>query len=703
MTVINVLDKNTINQIAAGEVIERPASVVKELIENSIDAGAGSVTCEIKGGGIELIRITDNGHGIDSEYVRTAFLRHATSKIKTAEDLTGVMSLGFRGEALASIAAVAEVELLTKTRSSFTGIRYIILGGEEISCEEIGCPDGTTFIVRNLFGNVPVRRKFLKSAQTEAAYINEFIERVAMSHPDVSIKYINNGKTVLFTNGNNSIKNNIYSIYGREITAALTEINDERNGIKITGYVAGPTVARSNRNLENYYVNGRFIRNNIICKAIEDAFHPYLMQHKYPFTALCLEVPGETMDVNVHPTKQEVRFENGEKIYDAVYHAVFDALSNKSLVHKDTEEKTVVSQANGMPPVKGTTMGQERDKLESLKRFLDNTGLRNESSIGCKNESPSACKNESLSTCKNESSSTCKNESPSTLTNASEAVKNTSFVVNVTDEKKIHPKDNCILQESVSEYKSTPEYKAPKPGDIPEPFEKGRIIEKQFMFDFEASEKTRDTVIREETKEEFKKGLKEGYNIVGQVFNTYWFVERGEELYMIDQHAAHEKIIYERLMKENAENVNNSQRLSPPIIITLNPTEQIALQENISDLTSAGFCIEGFGGREYAVSEIPMQLYGLDAKELLMELISSFTETDRRKNRNQTITLKERIATCSCKAAVKGNTRLSVEEARKLIEDLLKLDNPFNCPHGRPIVVSMTKQDIEKKFKRIVD
>lgn len=656
MPIINVLDKSTINQIAAGEVIERPASVIKELIENSIDAGATAVTCEIADGGISLIRITDNGTGIERDDIRTAFLRHATSKIRSAEDLSGVLSLGFRGEALASIAAVSKTELITKTRDSYTGTRMIIEGGEEQLFEEIGCPNGTTFVIRDLFANVPVRRKFLKSASTEGAYCNEAVERLALSHPGVSFKFINNGRTEVFTTGTNSVKNIVYSLYGREIAAALTEVDyTSDSGIHITGVIAKPVVARSNRGLETYFVNGRYIRNNIICKAIEDAYHPYLMQHKYPFTVLYFDIPTERMDVNVHPTKQEVRFDNGEMIYDAVFHAVADNLKERSLVPKVSPD----SEAEKKEPDKPKILAKDIPEPFESRKVSYSEGM----SIG-------------------------------------------SFDVGFIkgakdneDEEDDEPLQDNITAEPVTPVSvppvsvpSAPKSSSPEPS-VSEPVTTGS----QLMFDMMSD---RESVnVREETKEDFKKGLNAGYTIVGQVFSTYWIVQKGNDMYLIDQHAAHEKILFEKLMKADEERKAESQMISPSLIVSLSPDEADTLEEHMDEITSAGFDIEDFGGREFRINAVPLQLYSLDPASVLLEMIDSFREGTRSK---QTLTLYERLATCACKAAVKGNTGLSYDEAYRLIEDLLKLDNPFNCPHGRPVMINMTKQELEKKFKRII-
>lgn len=665
MSIINVLDKNTINQIAAGEVIERPASVVKELIENSIDAGATSVSCEIQGGGIDLIRITDNGAGFEDDDIRTAFLRHATSKIKTAADLESVMSLGFRGEALASIAAVARVELVTKRKGAMMGTRYIIEGGEEKAFENIGCPEGTTFIIRDLFSNVPVRRKFLKSATTEGSYVSDLVEKISLSHPEVSIKYIVNGKTVSFTSGTGALKDNIYSLYGREIANSLCEVDyfNKVEGISVKGFVAKPIVARSNRNLEHYFVNGRYIRNNVISKAIEEAFSSFLMQHKYPFTVLHITVPSQIMDVNVHPTKQEVRFSNPDRIFNVIYEAVFDTLKNtllvpKAIVAERTEEKpkNIV-----LPNSKPYPEPFESKRSEEIK-----TSFVADAPITKKIDKAAEEKPE-----------------PVVRTNAEGTVNNAEK----TDTEALAEKKSAKASMDMEE-------RTTKANDI---VSQNSYV--QMVMDTSVTGET--PVIRDETKDEFKKGLNDGYKIIGQVFNTYWMVEKGKDLYIIDQHAAHEKIIYERLVRENNDLKAMSQLISPPVIMSFSAAECEIIERHKEELSNMGFVIEEFGGREYSVSAVPLQTYSLDMTQLLDEVITSFTETDARAL-NQTITLKERLATCSCKAAVKGNTRLSFEEVKALIEELLKLDNPFNCPHGRPVIISMTQTELEKKFKRII-
>ena len=701
MSVINVLDKNTINQIAAGEVIERPASVVKELIENAIDAGAVSLTCEIANGGIDLIRVTDNGSGIAEDDIRVAFLRHATSKIRSAEDLNTVMSLGFRGEALASIAAVADVELLTRRADSVMGVRYLIGGGEEQALENVGCPQGTTFIIRNLFKYVPVRRKFLKSAQTEGAYVAELIERIAISHPEISVRFINNSRISVFTSGNSSIKDIIYSIYGREITASLVAVESEG----VTGFIAKPVVARSNRNLEHYYINGRYIRNNIVSKAIEDAYAPYLMLHKYPFTALHISLPSESLDVNVHPTKQEVRFADPERVYRLVYEAVSETLKNTLLIPKaiTPDERAGAGAKAKEAPKFSSPEPFEQKRLGNIKDAVSKNNepavttvaehvAENDVTAEAENETGRAMSSVAECEAKNDATAAAEYEAGRVMTAESET--------EYEDETDAPP-----AAEPEHEYEAgtdvTPAAEREIEKDETEPeviTNRPNISARPAQLAFE-TDPDKDMTVHEQTLSEQRQGLNDGYRIVGQVFNTYWIVERGQDMFMIDQHAAHEKIIYERLIRENAEGEADMQQLSPSIVISLSATECETVEKHIDELLRVGYTLEPFGGREYSVSTIPLQLYSLDPIALLMEIIASYEHPE---DKSAILTMRERLATCSCKAAVKGNNRLSTEEARALIEQLLKLDNPFNCPHGRPIIISMTKSELEKKFKRII-
>ncbi len=719
MAVINILDKNTINQIAAGEVIERPASVVKELIENSIDAGATAVSCEISGGGINLIRITDNGTGIDPEDVKVAFMRHATSKIKDASDLNEVTSLGFRGEALASIAAVAEVELITRTESNIDGIRYRINGGEEIGIEKIGCPKGTTFIIRNLFGNVPVRRKFLKSATTEGSYINEVVEKIALSHPEVSIKFINNSRTVIFTTGSGLVKDIIYGIYGREITANLVEVSYKgEDGINISGFVAKPVVARSNRNLEHYYVNGRYIRSNAISKGIEQAFAPYLMLHKYPFTALHIEIPAGTMDVNVHPTKQEVRFEKTDAVFTAVYSAVSAAMKSIAIIPK-TVTPNVDSQKEAQNRIASNPYVQKApEPFETTRRENANINAVKESVVKENSVKENAVMTNTVKEKSLQESSLLQNITKDTVytleqidTNImvedilkADACDDFSVVREETPADKLVEKTEDISDGTDSGAEVSGDIAAfnrVMTGNLKN--EDTAVEYKQMVLETDIFKNDGQSapIIRPETKEEFKKGMYDGFRIIGQLFNTYWIVELKDKMYLIDQHAAHEKTIYERLVKEYNNSSIISQNLCPSIIVSLSASECQIVENHLDDLQKLGFTMENFGGREYSLSTIPIQLNKMDPVDLLHELIDSYDDDNVRLAR-QTATMNWRLATCACKAAVKGNMKMSLAEAQVLIEELLKLENPFNCPHGRPVIISMSQTEVERKFKRII-
>ena len=601
MTNIKLLDQETINQIAAGEVIDRPSSIVKELMENAIDAGSSAITVEIKDGGISFIRITDNGCGIEKDDIKTAFLRHSTSKIETASDLLTISSLGFRGEALSSIAAVSQVELITKTKSSLTGIRYAIEGGEEKTLEDIGAPDGTTFIIRNLFYNTPARRKFLKTTTTEAGYISDIVERIALSHPDISIRFINGSQNRIYTSGNGKLKDVIYSIYGRDIASNLIEINYNNEFMHVSGFIGKPVISRGNRNFENYFINGRFIKNSMIYRSIEEAYKPYMMQHKYPFTALHIEIDSVLCDVNVHPSKMEIRFRNQDEIYSFIYKSLADALTEKELI-----PDIVLPQS--IPP--------KNDTLEIYKNDINETS-------------------------------------------------------------KIEPK----IIEKV------------------EPFEKKRIEEYKEQLKDETPKYEIKQIDMFEEKLLCEESLPK-HRIIGQLFDTYWLVEFNNSLYIIDQHAAHEKVLFEKTMKSIKDKEVTSQKIIPPIILSLTLKEENLLKEHITVFEKIGYEIEHFGGNEYAVRAIPDNLFSISKKELLINMLDSLAEEACNINKNELIL--EKIASMSCKAAVKGNMTMSYREADSLIKELLKLDNPYNCPHGRPTIISMSKYELEKKFKRIV-
>ena len=651
---IQVLDGETINKIAAGEVVERPSSVVKELVENAIDAGATAVTIEIQDGGTSLIRITDNGSGMEKEDIAMAFLRHSTSKIRNSEDLHTIRSLGFRGEALSSISAVAQVELLTKTAHAMTGCRYRIDGGVERSLEDIGCPDGTTFIVRQLFYNTPARRKFLKSNMTEAGYINDLIARLSMSHPEVSFKFINNRQNRLHTSGNGRLKDILYHIYGRDISSNLLPVNVEQDGIRMTGFIGKPMICRGNRTYENYFINGRYIKSPVITQAIEDAYKTFTMVHKFPFAVLHFTLDTAELDVNVHPTKMEVRFSHGQELYRFVYESLRRILLGRELI---PEVKSAEPEKN--PEIKR----EKPQKIPEMKR-------------------EEAQKTPAV-----------KFKEPQKIPEAGplKAVKGgeTPGPGKVAGQEKVSEQEKAPGQEKVAKQE-----KAPVREKFPEPFEKKRL------------ESMRASVVREKPQqyELFETGLltKEArlrHKLIGQVFETYWIVEYDGKLFIIDQHAAHEKVLYEKLMKRFKESRPMIQMLEPPIILTLSMGEADLLNQYMDDFKRMGFEFESFGGKEYALRGVPSDLYGFTGKEMVMELLD---ELSGEAPRMRTDMIGDRIATMACKAAVKGNMRISFKEADALIEELLQAENPYTCPHGRPTIISMTKTELEKKFKRIV-
>ena len=644
---INILDKDTIDKIAAGEVVERPASIVKELLENSIDAGSSLVTIEIKNGGIDLIRITDNGCGISSDEVKKAFLRHATSKIVSDKDLISIKSLGFRGEALSSIAAVSKCEMITKTRDELTGVRYYIEGGNEVEYEEIGAPDGTSIIIRDIFYNTPARRKFLKTASTEGAHISELVEKLAMSNTEIAFKFISNGQIKLQTNGSGNLKDIVYQLYGKEISKALCNVDYEKNGIKIRGVVARPEVTRSSRNLENIFVNGRYIKDNIISKAVEDGFGDRLMQHQYPFCALNFDLNG--VDVNVHPRKMEVRFSDRNFVYDNTKEAVEEIFTTQSAVRevpvgKTSNEKKVF--VNTPEPFEN----KRRDMSEIPEKVLQNKyeGITKDTlhSTGSDDEINWRVPKENMYNPKDDMS-----------------------FIRDENTKRVYSDINDLSNKSIKEVNIVNTDDANPNGIKPS----------QLSF-FES---------------ESKKYMK----VIGQVFDTYWIVQLENEMYIIDQHAAHEKVMYERLLKESKANKLSSQMINPPIIVTLTDLEQNVLNEHMDEFRGIGFDIEEFGGKEYKINAIPNIFPSIPKAELFNEMLSDSTNYDVI---SPSELILAKVASMSCKAAIKGNMRISLLEANELFDELLSLDNPYNCPHGRPTVIKMTKQEIEKKFKRIV-
>lgn len=657
MPQIALLSQETIDKIAAGEVIERPSSVVKELVENAIDAGSSAVTVEIKEGGISFIRISDNGCGIEREQIPLAFLRHSTSKIKSVEDLFTVTSLGFRGEALSSIAAVSQVELITKTNGDFTGSRYLIEGSKEVSLEEIGAPDGTTFIIRNLFYNTPARKKFLKSAQTEGTYIHELMQRMILSHPDVAFKFIMNNQVKLQSSGNGNIKDIIYHLYGRDITKALLPIAHESELFKVSGFIGKPMISRGNRGYELYFVNGRFIRSQILSKAIEDAFKPFLMQHQYPFTVLYFEIDSSLLDVNVHPTKMELRFSNQQELYREVQSILSAALVHRDIIPEvpvDTPKKNEME----VPKIEKVMPEPfEQKRLEEIRK-----AVRKDSPYEIKYPVSRPMGTGSVSSAAQEKLlDTIKSMPPEDM--MEERIQKEPLPEQSKKEtEKELAKEAYVLREEET-YGAKPEGS----------YEQGSFLKEEEM----AKQK-----------------------IIGQLFDTYWLVEYNDRLFIVDQHAAHEKVMYEKLKKQFEKKEFTSQAISPPIVITLSMREAEVLERFKEQFTKLGFEIEHFGGAEYSICGVPGNLYRLNTRDVLIEMLDELT--DGISERATADVILDKIASMSCKAAVKGSQRLSLTEMEQLMKDLMKLDNPYNCPHGRPTIIAMSKYEIEKKFKRIV-
>ena len=640
---IAILNQETIDNIAAGEVVERPCSVVKELVENAIDAGSTAITVEIKEGGISFIRITDNGCGIERDQVAVAFYRHSTSKIRSAEDLLTVKSLGFRGEALSSISAVARVELITKTYDELTGTRYVIEGSKELSNEEIGAPDGTTFIVKDLFYNVPARRKFLKTAQTEGSYISDMVEKLALSHPDISFKFINNNQTKLHTSGNGNRKDIIYHIFGREISSSLLEVKHECEYFKVEGFIGKPVITRGNRNYENYFINGRYVKSNILSRAIEEAYKSFLMQHQYPFTVLYFTFFSE-LDVNVHPTKMELRFDNNNEIYVELCDTIYAILSHKEMIPEVPVDST--------PAPKKIVHEYKEPIPEPFEKRRINEVRAAESRSVYGQSVTSAAKAPAV----NEQLTDNTSKMQTAKASASALVAGTGNSVELTPETSTAYEPAQVVtgtQQTLGDY------------------------DKVFL--------------TESSKKQF--------SIIGQLFKTYWLIEFEDKLYIIDQHAAHEKVLYEKTMARLANKDFTSQRISPPIVMTLDARECEMLEKYRPQIEQFGYEVEHFGGKEYMISAIPDNLFNIDMKDLFIEMLDDFSNATGRQTPD---IITEKVASMSCKAAVKGNDKLTLPEINKLIDELLSLDNPYNCPHGRPTIISMSKYEIEKKFKRIV-
>lgn len=616
---IAVLEKATIDKIAAGEVVERPASVVKELVENAIDAGADAITVEIKDGGKSYIRITDNGCGIPEEELPVAFLRHSTSKLRDASELSDIHTLGFRGEALSSISAVSRVEMITKPQTELMGVRYVVEGSQEVSMDKIGAPDGTTIMVYQLFFNTPARKKFLKSDMTEASYISELMERLALSHPDVSFLFISNKKEKIHTSGNGNLMDTIYQIYGRQIASNLLAVEKETDLLMVSGFIGNSNVARGNRSLENFYINGRYIKSPLLSKAVEEGYVGYLMQHQYPFCVLQITTKEAAVDVNVHPTKQEVRFDDEIAIADIFKTLVFERLHQREdiaevtldeeiEIEKEKEQSKPVAEERTPEPFEKARLQQMREKI--TKQIHADTPY----------------------------------------------------------ERK--------YQEFYQKRESDANAHAPKQ-ELPETSKTATYEQTSFL-----------------TREARAK-----HHIIGQVFDTYWLIEHDNKLYIIDQHAAHEKVLYERMMKQLKNKEMTTQYVSPPIILSLTRAEQDILERFADVFAELGYVISPFGGNEFAIEGVPGNLFSFDVKTFFMELLAS---CDSLKGNDGHDMILEKIASMSCKAAIKGNNQLSRPEIEALLEELLSLENPYHCPHGRPTIIAMTKYELEKKFKRIV-
>lgn len=735
MATIKVLDQDTINQIAAGEVVERPSSIVKELVENAIDASSTAITVEIKGGGIDFIRITDNGCGIDKEQIQTAFLPHATSKIDQASDLITVGTLGFRGEALASISAVSQVEMITKTDEGISGIRYVIEGGQERTCQEVGCPEGTTIIVRNLFYNTPARRKFLKSAMTEAGYVEAFLQRLSLSHPDIAFKFINENRMKISTSGNGNLRDVIYHIYGRDVAGNLLPVDREENGIRISGFIGKPVVSRGNRNYENYFVNGRYLKNRIITSGIEDGYKGHAMVHKFPFCVLMISMDPHQVDVNVHPAKMEMRFHNGEILYTVLVNAVRAAFIDRELIPKvrpgrDEREKAEIRRgpepferrragsgwnpdstphADGMKSPEGTGIPKgmtNADAATNGKTMAPPNAAKDSEGMSDSDDPVISRKKmieERIARLKLRDSDGVRQDidrqMAGTLMSVREKGEYTTGQGQTSTVQGQEPADQA--QDPAGQGQDQAGQRQESAGQGQDQTGQGKWTDGKADrgndFAFHAEEgKGRQLTFADDTV--LSQQARPRHRIIGQIFDTYWLMEYEDKLFFVDQHAAHEKVMYEKLMTQIKNREVLQQQLAPPMVLTLSTREQDRLSRCRDALASIGFTIEDFGEDAIVIRAVPLNLFGMDEKTFFLELFDGGDEFGGKLNSD---VITSRVATMACKAAVKGNTRMSIMEMDALMDQLLTLDNPYQCPHGRPTIISMSRYELEKKFKRV--
>ena len=670
MGVIQALSQETINQIAAGEVIERPASIVKELVENAIDAKATSVTVEIKEGGMSLIRITDNGCGIDKDDVRIAFQPHTTSKIRSALDLLTVSSLGFRGEALSSIAAVCQVELVTKTADAISGTMYNIEGGQEKSMRDVGAPVGTTFFVRNIFFNTPARRKFLKSAQTEAGYITSIMESIALSHPDISFQLTVNGQNKLYTNGSGKMADACYSVFGRNEVADFLELPETTAGdrLKLNGFIAKPHRSRGNRDMEYYFINGRYVKSKIIAAAIEEGYRGFMMQHRYPIVALNLTVSPELIDVNVHPAKMELRFRNEDEVFRLVRDAIIARLKQQNLI-LDTDEEDEEEKKETKPSVPAP------EPFMKARESMNRTHAQN----------------------------TRPEYVTSDLKPSVADVKKTIAAYEAAAPE--HEEDEPAPKIDFSSFEAIRKREAADVAHERPSSSVNTFSEEKANYQAKPTETKDEEQVTLFNDELLRKELKSKHKLIGQIFDTYWLIQFEDKLLIMDQHAAHEKVLYEKNVKFFKEKKAESQYISPPIVLHITHREQQCLEQYQSYFVEFGYEIESFGPDAYAIRAVPSNLYKFDQQELFVSLLDELLDyaplrTEESAKEMAFSLFIDKLATMACKAAIKGNMAISFAEADKLVDDLLKLDNPYMCPHGRPTLISMSKYELERKFSR---